>query len=124
MPRTTLDTGLRELHSQILTLAWAVEAAFTSTLKALELGEHHRLPQIIEQNVSIDAMCEVAQQQALRLLILQQPSVDRDLRFLTRRHCISAIIMVALAMPSSTCPGPCSSGLALPADGRPVTVFS
>ena len=70
MPRTTLDNikARLDLHTQILTLAWAVEAAFTSTLKALELGEHHRLPQIIEQNVSIDAMCEVAQQQALRLL--------------------------------------------------------
>lgn len=89
MPRTNLDTGLRELHSQILTLAWAVEAAFTSTLKALELGEHHHLPQIIEQNVSIDAMCEVAQQQALRLLILQQPLGGQDLRFLTAALYIS-----------------------------------
>jgi hypothetical protein len=70
LPRTNLDKGLRDLHTQILTLAWEVERAFTSTLKALEVGKYHLLPQVIEQGVSIDAMCEVARQQALRLLIL------------------------------------------------------
>jgi len=53
------------------------------------VGNYHLLPQVIEQGVSIDAMCEVARQQALRLLILQQPLGGQDLRFLTAALYIS-----------------------------------
>ncbi len=41
------------------------------------------LHQVIENNFRVDALCDAVQQQALRLLILQQPLGGQDLRFLT-----------------------------------------
>lgn len=83
MPRTVLDEGLRNLHTQMIHLAQEVESAFIATLTALETGEHQGLPPLIAHGFSIHRMCAVTEQQALRLLILQQPLAGPDLRFLT-----------------------------------------
>ncbi|HEY3993051.1 MAG TPA: PhoU domain-containing protein [Ktedonobacteraceae bacterium] len=83
MPRTVLDEGLQNLRSQMLQVAREVEHALLTTLTALKTGEHQMLPPIIAHDFSIDRMCAVTEQQALRLLILQQPLGGPDLRFLT-----------------------------------------
>lgn len=83
MPRTVLDEGLQDLHTQMIHVAQEVENALLTTLTALKTGEHQVLPQIIAHDFSIDRMCAVTEKQALRLLILQQPLGGPDLRFLT-----------------------------------------
>lgn len=40
MPRTNLDRGLQELHTQAVHLGSRVEQSLTKTLKSLETGDH------------------------------------------------------------------------------------
>ncbi len=83
MPRTNLDRGLQELHTQMVDLGSRVEQSLAKTLKALETGDHTSLPLLIESSSFVLTLCTATEQRTLRLLILQQPLGGRDLRYLT-----------------------------------------
>jgi len=83
MPRTNLDTGLQELQRQMKKLDVHVNDMLAKTLKVLETGDHLALHQVIESTIPLNAFSTAAEQQALRLLILQQPLGGQDLRLLT-----------------------------------------
>ena len=89
MPRTNLDKGLQGLQAHLVQLGSHVEAALTETLQALETGNHTSLHVVIEADASIDALSAAAEEQALRLLILQQQLGGQDLRLLTAALYIS-----------------------------------
>ena len=83
MPRTNLDKGLQELHTQVVHLGSRVEQSLAKTLKSLETGDHTSLQLLIESSALILTLRSATEQRALRLLILQQPLGGRDLRYLT-----------------------------------------
>ena len=71
-------------------VGFQVDDSLTKSLEALETGNHSSLLLIVEADESIDALCALAERQALRLLILQQPLGGQDLRLLTAALHISA----------------------------------
>jgi len=83
MPRTNLDKGLQELHTQVVHLGSRVEQSLAKTLKSLETGDHTSLQLLIESSALILTLRSATEQRTLRLLILQQPLGGRDLRYLT-----------------------------------------
>ena len=83
MPRTNLDRGLQELHTQAVHLGSRVEQSLAKTLKSLETGDHTSLQLLVESSSLILTLCTATEQRTLRLLILQQPLGGRDLRYLT-----------------------------------------
>ena len=89
MPRTNLDKGLQGLQAHMVQLGSHVEDALAETLQALETGNHTSLHVVIEADASIDALSAAAEEQALRILILQQPLGGQDLRLLTAALYIS-----------------------------------
>jgi len=89
MPRTNLDKGLLELHTQMLQLGSRVEEAFAQTLDTLENGNHATLHAVITADALIDALVATVERQAIRLLILQQPLAGQDMRMLTASLYIS-----------------------------------
>lgn len=110
MSRTNLDTGLRNLQDQMIQLALEVEKALNTILRSLETGKHDPLLQVIENAFCIDSLCAMTQQQALRLLILQQPLGGQDLRFLTAtlfisenlNHIKDALVQIARTLLEAT----------------------
>ena len=83
MPRTNLDKGLQELHTQVVHLGSRVEQSLAMTLKSLETGDHTSLQLLIESSALLLTLRSATEQRTLRLLILQQPLGGRDLRYLT-----------------------------------------
>lgn len=90
MPRTNLDTGLQELRMQVMQVSLQLENSLAKTLKAIETGDLTSLSWILDADGTINLLCAIIEQQALRLLILQQPLGGQDLRFLTAALHISA----------------------------------
>jgi phosphate uptake regulator len=139
MPRTVLDEGLRDLHTHLIQVAQEVESALIATVTALETGVQQGLPHLIAQRFSIHRSCTVTEQQALRLLTLQQPLHGPDLRFLTAALFISehvglledAVVQVAetllqaASLRQQTGATPVSSleDRAVDQQGRPTEVF-
>ena len=82
MPRTNLDLGLQELQRQMRKLDEHVNDMLAKTLKVLETGDHLSLPRVIESTIPLHVFSTATEQQALRLLILQQPLGEQDLRLL------------------------------------------
>ena len=83
MPRTILDTALEELNKQIIHLGSLVETALEQALQALKTKDLATCGLIIATEAFMDETRVKVEQQAFRLLTLQQPLGGRDLRFAT-----------------------------------------
>ena len=83
MTRTPLTTELHELDAQMTRLGALVEHAFTQTLEALELGDRDKACAVVVGDTTIDDLHLAIQGHTFRILILHQPLVGRDLRYLT-----------------------------------------
>ena len=82
MPRTTLDRELQALHEQLLAIGFQVTSHLQQLLLILETGNQQAVDAIISLEPAIDSLALAAEEQTLRLLILQQPLGGQDLRFL------------------------------------------
>src|SRR6266542_4285797 len=83
MPRTILDTALEELNKQIIHLGSLAETALEQALQALKTKDLATCGLIIASETFVDETRVKIEQQAFRLLTLQQPLGSRDLRFAT-----------------------------------------
>mgnify|MGYP001289389656 CR=1 FL=1 len=83
MPRSVFDQELHTLQGQIVRLGTLVEQALIHALTALENRDRALCGQVIAEDVEIDTLRIEIEQQAFRLLTLQQPVGGRDLRLLT-----------------------------------------
>jgi phosphate transport system protein len=83
MARTVLDAGLEELNKQIIHLGSLVETALERALQALKNKDLATCGLVIASEAFVDETRVKIEQQAFRLLTLQQPLGGRDLRFAT-----------------------------------------
>jgi hypothetical protein len=90
MIRTILDRQLQDLSEQILHMSVCVDEAFAQGLAALTWRELCFCEVAIASKTLIDSARQNIEQQAFRILTLQQPIGGRDLRFLTTIPAIAA----------------------------------
>ncbi len=83
MPRTILNAELAELNKQIIHLGTLVETALEQALEALKTKNLATCGLVIASETFVDETRVKIEQQAFRLLTLQQPLGSRDLRFAT-----------------------------------------
>ncbi len=83
MPRTILNAELAELNKQIIHLGSLVETALEQALEALRTKDLATCGLVIAWETFADEARVKVEQQAFRLLTLQQPLGSRDLRFTT-----------------------------------------
>jgi len=82
MVRTVLDAELERLDEQIRHLGALVDEALGKVLEALETGDLAKSGSVIESDAAIDSLRATVEEQAIRLLTLQQPIFGHDLRYL------------------------------------------
>lgn len=90
MMRTILDRQLQDLSEQILHMSALVDEAFAQGLAALTWRELHFCEAAIASKILIESARRDIEQQAFRILTLQQPIGGRDLRYLTTIPAIAA----------------------------------
>ena len=90
MLRTILDKQLQDLSEQILHMSALVDEAFAQGLTALTWREVCFCEVAIASKTLIKSSRRDIEQQAFRILMLQQPLGGRDLRFLTTIPAIAA----------------------------------
>ena len=83
MPRTTLDTELAELNTNITHLGTLVETALEQALQVIKTKDLATCGLVIASEAFVDETRVKIEQQAFRLLTMQQPLGSRDLRFIT-----------------------------------------
>src|SRR5437667_6270041 len=83
MARSLLDKELHELDRQIIQLGTLVDDALSKALEALETGDLAKSGLVIEADAAIDSLRTAIEQHTIRLLTLQQPLGEPDLRYLT-----------------------------------------
>ncbi len=83
MMRTILDRQIQDLSEQILHMSALVDEAFAQGLAALTWREVCFCEAAIASKTLIESARRDIEQQAFRILTLQQPIGGRDLRFLT-----------------------------------------
>src|SRR6266536_766459 len=83
MSRNVLDVELEELTKQIIHLGTLVETALEQALQALKTRNLATCGLVIASETFMDETRVKIEQQAFRLLTLQQPLGSRDLRFAT-----------------------------------------
>ena len=88
--RTILDRQLKDLSEQILQMSALVDEAFAQGLAALTWREASFCEAVIASRTLIESSRRDIEQQAFRILMLQQPLGGRDLRFLTTIPAIAA----------------------------------
>lgn len=90
MTRTILDRHLQDLSEQVLHMSVLVDEAFAQGLAALTWREVCFCEVAIASRTLIESARRGIEQQAFRILTLQQPIGGRDLRFLTTIPAIAA----------------------------------
>jgi len=90
MMRTILDRQLQDLSEQILHMSALVDEAFAQGLAALTWRELYFCEAAIASKILIESARRDIEQQAFRILTLQQPIGGRDLRYLTAIPVIAA----------------------------------
>ena len=90
MKRTILERQLQDLSEQILHMSSLVDEAFAQGLAALTWREACFCEAAIASKTLIASTRRDVEQQAFRILTLQQPIGGRDLRFLTTIPAIAA----------------------------------
>ena len=90
MTRAILDRQLQDLSEQILHMSALVDEAFAQGLAALTWREACFCEVAIASKTLIESARRDIEQQAFRVLTLQQPIGGRDLRFLTTIPAIAA----------------------------------
>lgn len=87
--RTILDRQLQDVSEQILHMSALVDEAFSQGLAALTWRDGCFCEAAIASKASIESARRDIEQQAFRILTLQQPIGGRDLRFLTTTPAIA-----------------------------------
>ncbi len=83
MPRVLLDNELQGLDAQVIQLGTLVDAALAQALEALEMGDQDRAGTVVVSDTTIDDLHLAIEERTFRVLTLQQPLAERDLRYLT-----------------------------------------
>lgn len=83
MPRTILDAELVELNKKVVHLGTLVDTALGQALEAIKTKDLATCGLVIASEAFVDETRIQIEQQAFRLLTLQQPLGIRDLRFVT-----------------------------------------
>jgi len=83
MTRALLDKELQELDAQIMRLGSLVDNALAQALEALELSDQDKAGAVVMSDMPIDDLHLAIEEHTFRTLILQQPLLGRDLRYLT-----------------------------------------
>jgi phosphate transport system protein len=81
--RSILDAELQRLDDQVKQLGALVDQALGIALEALETGDLAKCGLVIESDTIIDSLRADVEEHTIRLLTLQQPLGNRDLRYLT-----------------------------------------
>jgi phosphate transport system protein len=82
MTSNILDRELAELNKQIQQLGTLVEGALSKALEALDTDNLAMAGMVIESDVMIDSLRTTIEERAIRLLSVQQPLGECDLRYL------------------------------------------
>jgi phosphate transport system protein len=82
MPRVLLDNELQGLDAQVIQLGTLVDAALAQALEALEMGDQDRAGKVVVSDTTIDDLHLAIEERTFRVLTLQQPLAERDLRYL------------------------------------------
>jgi len=78
-----IDKELEELDHQIQQLGSLVERALSKVLDALDAEDLAMAGMVIESDVMIDSLRTAIEERTIRLLTIQQPLGEHDLRYLT-----------------------------------------